>query len=162
MEWRKIGNLEILLEWKLTGTANFISDNFKHGHVFLSHTSELANKPSLHEIKWAALWMTKSICFFAMGGWYLIAVHLLIVTKLTIVHAIVIEEFILFPRNLLHCWLLSILPFFSTGKDGWLEASSGSLYASDALPPASLASIPCLYVLYWIYVERENFQHKKM
>jgi len=36
--------------------------------------------------------MTKSICFFAMGGWDLIAVHLLIVTKLTIVHAIVIEE----------------------------------------------------------------------
>lgn len=113
------------------------------------------------KLKWAVLWMTKSICFFAMGCWYLIAVHLLIVTKLTIVHAIVIEEFILFPRNLLHCWLLSILPFFFTGKDGWLEASSGSLYCSDALPPASLASIPCLYVLYWIYVERENFQHKK-
>ena len=28
-------------------------------------------------------------------------------------------------------------------------------------PAASLASIPCLYVLYWIYVERENFQHKR-
>ena len=35
------------------------------------------------------------------------------------------------------------------------------MYCSDALPPASLASIPCLYVLYWIYVEGENFQHKK-
>ena len=51
--------------------------------------------------------------------------------------------------------------FLLSGKDGWLEASSGSLYCSDALLPASLASIPCLYVLYWIYVERENFQHKK-
>ena len=36
-----------------------------------------------------------------------IAVHLLILTKLTIVQAIVIEEFILFPRNLLQIILSS-------------------------------------------------------
>ena len=52
--------------------------------------------------------------------------------------------------------------FLLSGKDGWPEASSGSLYCSDALPHATLASMPRLYVLYRIYVERENFQHKKM
>lgn len=49
-----------------------------------------------------------------------------------------------------------IFPFLLRGQRWLLEAFSDSSYFSDPLPPLTslLASIPCLYVRYWIYVER--------
>lgn len=56
-----------------------------------------------------------------------------------------------------------IFPFLLRGQRWLLEAFSDSSYFSDPLPPLTSlpASIPCLYVRYWIYVEKGSFSWGK-